>query len=561
MTVPAKIAAWCLCGVAAWVGENARAVETLAADALIFHAAIVPAHDGAPDAVVIQGSRIVAIGKSDDLLAACPASCTKIDAEGKFLLPGFHDSHVHLASGGKAFFEVKLDRPDIASIQSALREYVKANPAKEWITGGTWKAGAFDSAHPPHRRDLDAAESQRPVVLRDTSGHELWANTAALKLAGITRDTPDPQGGRIVRDADGEPTGVLLESGTYQIYAHLPVPTTEDLRSWILKGQEIALACGVTSAQGNSIPLTVREANVYADLEREGLLSQRSFLWGNLAASPAEFEGTVKFAHSMRPEGRVQVVAFKGFVDGVLSSQTAAMFEPYSNKPGERGLPRMSQQRLNELVLRANRAGFPVALHAIGDRAVHMALNAFENSQTILGKTLRNRVEHASVIAPDDVPRFGKLGVVASTQPAFMFYPGKKELAAVENTLGAERMKNLFLWKSLRDAGATLIYSSDFPSSGRIGPDPIAGLHCLIHRRLGDGTLFTPEQRLDADSALAGYTAEPAEVIGLGKSLGRIEVGYEADLILLSQDPRLAVAPSAPFNPPQKIWIAGKRVK
>ena len=382
-----------------------------------------------------------------------------------------------------------------------------------------------------------------------------------MKLGGITRDTPDPQGGRIVRDADGEPTGVLLELATNPIYAHLPVPTVEDIRRNILKGQEIALANGVTSAQGNTIPLHVGDAQVYADLERGGLLVQRSFLWGNLAASPVEFEATVKFAHAMRPDGRVQIVAFKGFVDGVLTSQTAAMFEPYSNKPGDRGLPRMSQQRLNELVFRANRAGFPVALHAIGDRAVHMALDAFENSRTTLNTSLRNRIEHASVIAPEDVPRFGKLGVVASVQPAFMFWPGKKERAVVESFLGPERMKGLFLWKSLADTGATLIFSSDFPSSGRIGPDPIAGLHCLVHRTLGDGTPFTPGERLEPDAALAVYTAQPAEVIGLGKSLGRIEVGYEADLILLDQDPRLAVAINGRQNPPRKIWIAGKMLK
>jgi predicted amidohydrolase YtcJ len=288
---------------------------------------------------------------------------------------------------------------------------------------------------------------------------------------------------------------------------------------------------------------------------------QRSFLWGNLAAGAAEFEGTVRFARSMRPDGRVQVVAFKGFVDGVLSSETAAMFEPYTNKPGERGLPRMSQQRLNELVLRANRAGFPVALHAIGDRAVHMALDAFENSRATLGTALRNRVEHASVIAPDDVPRFGRLGVVASVQPAFMFFGGKRELAIQESFLGPERMKGLYLWKSLADTGATLVGSSDFPSSGRIGPDPIAGLHCLIHRKLGDGTPFMPEERLAPDAALAMYTSQPAEVGGMGKSLGRIEIGYEADLILLDQDPRLAVASFATQNPPRKIWIGGKMVK
>ena len=484
MTVPAKIAALCLFVVVAGAAMNVRGGEALPADTLIFHAQILPSRDNAPDAVAIRGSHIVAVGKSDELQAACPASCAKIDAGGKFLLPGFHDSHVHLAGGGRAFFEVKLDKQDLASIQAALRDYLPANPSTEWITGGTWRAAAFDAAHPPHRRDLDAVDAQRPIALRDTSGHELWVNSAALKLAGITRKTPDPQGGSIVRDPDGEPTGVLLENATAQIYAHMPAMTVEEIRKYILKGQEIALACGVTSAQGNTIPLTVHQAQVYVDLEREGLLLQRSFLWGNLAAGAAEFEATVNFARTLRPDGHVQIVAFKGFVDGVLSSQTAAMFEPYANKPGDRGLPRMSQERLNELVLRANRAGFPVALHAIGDRAVHMALDAFENSRTTLGISLRNRVEHASVIAPDDVPRFGKLGVVASVQPAFMFFGSKKDLALPESALGPERMKGLFLWKSLTATGATLIGSSDFPSSGKIGPDPIAGLHCLIHRTL-----------------------------------------------------------------------------
>jgi predicted amidohydrolase YtcJ len=389
----------------------------------------------------------------------------------------------------------------------------------------------------------------------------LWVNSAALKAAGITRATPDPQGGRIVRDADGEPTGLLLENATAAVYMAIPSITREEARRYVLKGQEIALAYGVTSAQGNTIPLTLRQAQVFVDLEREGLLVQRSFLWGNLGAGAAEFQATVNFARSLPPESHVQIVAFKGFVDGVLSGQTAAMFEPYANSPNERGLPRMSQERLNELVLRANRAGFPVALHAIGDRAVHMALDAFENSQATLGTSLRNRVEHASLIAPDDVPRFGKLGVVASVQPAFMFYSSRKDLALPESSLGAERMKELFLWKSLTDAGATIIGSSDFPSSGKIGPDPIAGLHCLIHRTLGDGTPFMPEERLDPDTALAVYTSLPAEVIGMGKSLGRIEVGYEADLILLDQDPRLAVAKIAPQNPPRKIWIGGKMLK
>lgn len=548
-----------LCAVIA--ASKLHAADTIQADCLIHHAQIVPPPNGGADAVAILGSRIVAVGKSDDLLTAVPTSCQKIDAEGKFLLPGFHDSHVHLASGGKAFFELKLGLQTMAAIQADLRAFAKAHPEKAWITGGTWRAAAFDEAHPPHRRDLDAAEPDRPVSLRDVSGHELWVNSAALKLCGITRDTPDPQGGRIVRDTDGEPTGVLLESATYVVYAHLPPTSVEEIRGNILKGQELALACGVTSAEGNAVPLTLREAQVYVDLDKEGRLLQRSFLWGNLAAAPLEFNAQVKFAQALPPEGKVHIVAFKGFVDGVLSSQTAAMLEPYFNTRGDRGLPKMNQTRLNELVLRANLAGFPAALHACGDRAVRMALDAFENSRRVLGITPHNRIEHVSVVSREDVPRFAKLDVIASVQPAFMFFARAKDLEISSGALGPERTNNLYLWNSLKQSGATLIYGSDFPSSGKIGPDPIAGMHCLVHRRFGDGTPFTPEERIDGDAALAGYTSVPAEVLGFGKSLGRIEPNYEADLVLLGEDPRQGRAFTAAKNPPLRVWIAGSQVR
>jgi len=511
--------------------------------------------------VAILGSRIVALGKSDELLAAVPASCQKVDALGKFLLPGFHDSHAHLASGGKAFFELKLGVQTVTAIQADLRAYAKAHPDKAWITGGTWRAASFDEAHPPHHRDLDDAESNRPVMLRDVSGHELWVNSAALKLCGITRDTPDPKGGRIVRDSEGEPTGVLLETATYVVYAHLPPESEEETRTNILKGQELALACGVTAAEGNAVPLTLRDAKIYAALDREGHLPLRSFLWGNLAAPPLEFNAMAQFARSLPPGGKVQVVAFKGFVDGVLSSRTAAMLDPYVGHPEETGLPKMTQALLNELVLRANRAGFPAALHASGDRANRMALDAFENARHILGSTPRNRIEHVSVVSREDVPRFAKLDVIASVQPAFMFYASAKDFAPVSSALGPERTKNLYLWNSLKQAGATLIYGSDFPSSGKIGPDPIAGMHCLVHRTLGDGTPFTPDEKIDGDSALAGYTSVPAEALGFGKTLGRIAPDYEADLVLFGEDPRLGRAMVAKQNPPLKVWIAGKLVR
>jgi predicted amidohydrolase YtcJ len=530
-----------------------RIVASPAGQTAIVHARIYGAD--AADGVLVSGGRIQAVGASADIQSRCADPCRVIDAQGKFLAPGFHDSHIHLIDAAKAEFDLQIHGSAVADVQASLKDYAKAHPEKTWIFGGSWSVLSLT----PRKEDLDAIESSRPVALKDASGHQLWVNSKALALANITKDTPDPVGGKIVRDANGDPTGYLQESATYPVHALIPAPTLDEYKQYILKGQQETLALGLTSLQGAAVPLTLVEAQAYADLDQQGLLKQRSFLWGNLVAKPADFQAMVSFAKSLPAEGKVHVVAFKGFVDGVLTAETAAMLDPYTDHPENSGLPKLSQAQLNQFVLRANRAGFPAALHSMGDRAIQMTLNAFEFSQKTLGRSFGNRVEHATVIAPEDFARFRTLGAIASVQPNFMYYPTAQSFPYFK-TLGPDRITRLYPWKTLADAGAFLIFGSDHPDGGSSRADPLTGMFCATQRVFKDGTPFTPEQRLDALAAMQAYTANPAAAIGLGDRLGKIEAGYDADLVLLEKDPRAPGIHSVQDDPLAWAMVAGEIV-
>jgi hypothetical protein len=494
------------------------------------------------DAVLIRGSKIDSMGDSKALRDKCNESCAIVDGKGGFLMPGFHDSHIHLIDASKAYFDFQTSLTKINQItdpnqpfQKALKSYILSHPEKTWIYGGNWLVTSLKNHIT--KSDLDAIESEKPVVLRDYSGHELWVNSKALKLAHIDQSTPDPVGGKIVRDSAGNPTGVLLETATYAIRQLIPPPTLDEFEKYILKGQEQTLALGLTSVEGASVPLTMLETQAYVDLDKRGLLRQRSFLWGNLLAFENDFKAMVEFAKGLPENGKVKIVAFKGFVDGTLTSSTAAMIEPYSGNPKSYGSLKLTQEQLNYFVLRANKAGFPAALHAMGDKAVQMTLNAFEYSQKILGKKFNNRVEHATVISNSDFVRFKSLGAIASVQPNFMYYQSFTTFPFFK-TLGQDRIKRLYAWKSLADVGAFLIFGSDHPDGGSSKADPITGLFCATKRLFRDGSSLSPDQRIDGETALRAYTVNPAIAIGMGDKLGKVAPGYNADLIILDQDPR-----------------------
>jgi predicted amidohydrolase YtcJ len=524
---------------------------------VIAHANIVGSANASADAVAVAGATIAAIGSSADLMASCTGPCQLIDAQGGYLLPGFHDSHAHLERAADLDSGVQVSGSDPATIQQAVHTYALANSpsTRPWIIGFGWSIAGFTTL--PSAATLDAAAS-RPVVLTDTSLHNVWVNTAAMTAAGIDANgthTPDPSGGHIVRDATGKATGVFLDAASALVTRVEPAETDAQIQDYILTSQAESVHAGYTAMEGGPISLDVAKA--YAELDAAGKLSQRVFLWAPLdaAASADTLQPWLDFASSLPPGSRVHLAAFKGLVDGIFGSRTAALLAPYADDPSTSGQVSYSPAALAARVIAANRAGYPVALHAIGDAAVKASLDAYEAAKTQLGTTPRNRVEHVSAIQAADIPRFAQLGVAASVQPTFMYY-GSLSTAVFAQRLGTARLSEAFPWHSLQAAGTLLVFGTDYPV-GALGEDPITGMYCAVKRTFIDGTPFTPSEAIDAQSALDAYTLNPAKLQGLDSSLGKIEVGYLADLDLFALDPREAAARSLATNPPLAVVIAG----
>jgi predicted amidohydrolase YtcJ len=515
---------------------------------VIVHGVLFTATSDAPDAdaVEVADGRIRALGRSRTLAEHCIGDCTVIDAGGGFIMPGFHDAHAHPFSAGEAAAELAVHGASIPAIQAAVSSYSTAHPRDRWILGRGWASARFRSW--PTARDLDAAEASRPVVLTDTSGHNVWANSAALAAAGVTESTPDPPGGKIAH-----PLGVLLDAAQLLVTRHQPPLDDGAIARFVEHADAQRLAMGITStAEGGTESLRVAE--VYARLDREGRLATRVFLWAPLGGSDAEFRRWTALAESLPREGKVHVAAFKGFADGTMVAHTAAMLEPYVDMPETRGNLYYGQALLDRQVLRANRAGYPVAIHAIGDRAVRQALDAFEHSKGALRHGLVNRVEHTTVVDPADLPRFAALGVAASVQPAWLSsYPSAASFVYAER-IPASRQSTIYPWRSLADAGASLLFGSDYPSSPVL--DPIFGIHAAVTRRFTDGGAFLPEQTLSPDAALRAYTANTSEAMGWGNRLGKLAPGYDADILILDHDPRVG-AKSMAEDPVRRVWVGG----
>lgn len=507
------------------------------------------------DAVALKGDRIVQLGRSEDLLRSCSRDCRSIDAEGGFVMPGFHDAHAHMTSGGSQGERVQVHGSQIAPIQRALAAFAKEHPEKAWILGRGWDAAGFGTRQ-PHRRDLDAVVSDRPVVLEDSDGHQAWANTAALLAAKIDRNTPDPKGGEIVRDASGEPTGLLLEDAEALVYDAAPEPTAQELERSILVAQDYALARGVTAFSGG--PVSFATAEAYARIEARGELKMRAFLWADLTADEEGFSRWVAWEKARPSNSSVHLSAFKGFIDGVISSYTAAMLEPYSDRPDTTGDASMTQEELDTLVLRANQAGYPAAIHAIGDRGVRMALNAFEASMQKRGghQDLVNRIEHVEALSPADAARFGQTHAAASMQPSHMHFDSSQS-SYYPPRLGSRRVRYAFAWNTALEGGALLLFGSDWPV---VDMDPIEGLTCAIQRRYGNGQPFFSEERVTPQIALEAFTLNPSRAVHWESKLGRLAPGQLADITVLPHDPRPARESSIDGNQPTWVLSGGQIV-
>jgi predicted amidohydrolase YtcJ len=477
-------------------------------------------------AVRIEGSRIAAV-TNDRAPAGAP---DVIDAKGGLVLPGFNDAHVHLLEAGLA--KAGADVSDCETLDAAVRSvkrFADAHPDAPWIVGGGWQYGIVARGAFPSRRDLDAVVPDRPVFLRSYDGHTAWANSKALALAGIEAGTADPASGKIVREADGRtPQGTLLEDATDLVERKIPPPS----RPAKLAALETALAdlarFGVTSI--DDIEADPEVLDLLDELEARGALKVRVVVGLPL-------EGDLDAYEALRKKHSGALVRFgflKGFVDGVVESRTAFLLEPYEGST-ERGSPRIAPQRLKELVERAHARGFRVALHAIGDAAVRMSLDAIEHAVRRHPEIeLHHRIEHIEVLDAKDARRFAQLGAVASMQP-YHALP-EPETAPWSSNLGKKRLPRTFAWRELLDAGATLAFGSDWPVASA---SPLFGLAVAVTRRDPDGQPpggWNAGQAITIDEAMRAYACGSRDD---GGELGKIEVGRPADLVVLSPEVRL----------------------
>jgi hypothetical protein len=488
------------------------------------------------EAVAIDDGRIVYVGTEDGLKPWQGARTKLLDLKGKMVLPGFHDSHVHPVSGGIELGECNLNGLGTQQqILDAIRRYAGQNPNAPWIRGGGWDLPIFPNAN-PHKSLLDSIVSGRPVFLTAADGHSAWANSKALQIAGITKDTRDTPNGRIERDPKtGEPTGTLREDAAALVSKHLPEHTPEDYLNGLRRGLEMANRFGITSLQEASADEDLLAA--YMELDRRGELTAR--VVAAMEVDPAQGVAQIPRLKAWRQkyqDTRLRANAVKIFADGVIEARTAAVLEPYLDKPGDLGKANLEPQAFNGLATALDREGFQIHVHAIGDRAIRMALEAFESAVSANGRRdSRHHIAHIELFNPQDIPRFRQLGVIANFQPLWAYAdPYITELT--EPALGPARSRWLYPIASVLKTGAIVACGSDWSVSSM---NPLDAMQVAVTRRgLADstGAAWIPQELVELPAMLAGYTINGAYVNFEEKETGSIEVGKAADLIVLDRN-------------------------
>jgi predicted amidohydrolase YtcJ len=471
------------------------------------------------DAVAIAGDRVLAVGEAAHLDALGGPDTARIDARGGTVTPGLVDAHIHLVAWARRGAEAGLE-PDWPRerVLETMRAWAGAHPEARVLVGRGWAADGW--AEPPNRAALDRATGPRPAVLHSKDFHALWVNSAALRAAGVDRRTPDPPGGVLERDADGEPTGVAREHAVRLFRPLLPQADAAADRDAVAAGARALLAAGITGAHVFEGPADRPLLRHAAPLRLLSLLAH------------AELEDAIATGvRSGAPGDGARIGPIKLFADGTLGSRTAAMLEPYDGTD-ERGLELIPRDELRHTVSRALAAGIAVAVHAIGDRAVRVVLDAFEAAGGARGvPALPSRIEHAQLVHADDVPRFAALGVAASMQPSH----GTADIDLARRHW-SRRLDLAYPWRALLDAGARLAFGSDAPVEP---PDPGEGLASAVSRRRRGARAddaFSDRQRITLDEALAAYTEGPARLAGMWPELGRIAPGALADLVVWDAD-------------------------
>jgi predicted amidohydrolase YtcJ len=495
-----------------------------------------PATAQCSEAMVVKGEKIFAIGTSRQILKAYKDQRTKIiDLKGHFVTPGFNDAHVHLASGGFGKLTVNLvGAKSLQEMNERIATYGKTVGEGEWIIGRGWDHTKWADAKLPTRQDLDPVTAGHPAIFTRVDGHIAVANTAALKAAGIGKDAPDPPGGRIDRDAQGEATGILREGAREEVNKAIPRPTRAQRREAAELSLAEAAKWGLTSVQDYS---TWDDFLAYEELERQGKLTVRITEWLSFDDPLDVLEK--ERAHHDLSDPMLHTGMLKGFMDGSLGSRTAALLEPYADDPGNSGLPQYDQAKLNRMAEERLAAGFQLGFHAIGDRAAQMALDAYQDGIRYLSEhdskprrqsDLRLRVEHAQVVTAEQIKRFAEMGVIASMQPNHLL----TDMNWAVERIGPERAKLSYTWKAFLDAGVPLAFGTDYP----VEPlTPFRGLYAAVTRKNEAGTKeYFREQKLRIDEAIAAYTEGAAYAEFADKTKGKLLPGYLADFVVLDRD-------------------------
>jgi predicted amidohydrolase YtcJ len=504
------------------------------------HVHTVDARQPRAEAVAIHGDRISAVGSVDEIASAVGPATRVLDLRGRLLLPGFQDAHVHPLSGGMDRMQCDLrEAEDREAVLATIRAYADAHPDEEWIVGSGWYMGHFPGGT-PRREDLDSVLPDRPGYFPNRDGHSSWVNSRALELAGITRDTPDPVSGRIERDPDGTPTGSLHEDAAELVERLVPVPEQDTWLAAFELAQAYLHSLGITAWQDAIV--TPDDLAVYRRAAETGLMTARveAALWWERTKGAEQVDELVARS-ATGSHGRLRANSVKIALDGVLETFTGAMIEPYLDRDGKpttnRGLDFVDAEPLREHVARLDAAGLQAHFHAIGDRAVRVALDAIEAARLANGMTdTRPHISHIQVIHPDDVPRFAPLGAVANAQPLWACHETNMDELTIP-FLGPERAGWQYPFGSLLRAGARLAMGSDWSVST---PNPFLEIEVAVNRVYPDSRdtakPFLPDERLTLEESIAAFTLGSAYVNHLDDDTGTISTGKLADLAVVDRD-------------------------
>ncbi|MFI9331012.1 amidohydrolase [Kitasatospora sp. NPDC052868] len=530
-----------------------------------------PVHTGDPartraGSLAVTGERITAVGH-DEVRELIGPGTEVVDLAGRLLIPGFQDAHVHAVYGGTELAECDLSETvGVGDYLQRVAGFAAAHPDRPWITGSGWSLESFDGGLPT-RQLLDSVVADRPVYLVNRDHHGAWANTRALELAGLTRETPDPADGRIEREPDGTPSGMLQEGATALVSRHVPPTSAADRLAGLLRAQHLLHSLGVTGWQDallgefNGQP---DPSDAYLAAARAGTLTARVIgaLWWDRSRGAEQIPELVARREELNA-GRFRAGAVKIMQDGIAENFTAALTSPYLDGCGcataNSGLSFVDPDALRGFVTELDALDFQVHFHALGDRAVREALDAVEAARAANGhRGTRHHLAHLQVVHPSDLPRFARLGAIANIQPLWAAHEPQMDELTIP-FLGPERAAWQYPFGDLLRAGATLAAGSDWPVSS---PDPLAGIHVAVNRmepEATDGRVFLPEQRLDLATAIAAYTAGSAHVNGFDDA-GSLRVGNLADLVVLDRD--LFAAPAAEIASAgvEQTYVGGRLV-